>query len=100
MGETSSNRWLLQQLLINGSALAVAVCVEQIEVIWSLVGSSVSILIAYVLPAAFFLKAKYGYVFGMHRRMSPLAVLLASIVLCICCTTVSVLCTVSPQSCS
>jgi amino acid permease len=71
------------------SVLVVALMVSEITVIWSLMGSSMSLIVAFVLPCACYLKIRSRK--GRNwRRIAAWCLMIAAIVACLLCTYLSV----------
>ena len=60
--------------------------VDDVVVIWSFAGSTVSILIAFFLPALFYLKLRKGSIRHDKHKMMALALLVVSVLMFVLCT--------------
>ena len=71
--EASSCRSIFISTLISVSSYLIAIFVPNITVVWTLTGSTDAIIVAYVLPALFYLKLTKGSI--CNRRKLPAAFL-------------------------
>ena len=67
-------------------AMTVAVIVDDVVVIWSFAGSTVAIIIAYFLPALFYLKLRRGPICRDRHKIYAFIILVGSIIACVLCT--------------
>merc|ERR1711916_158312 len=63
LARVSADRWArvrngVETVVILGSSLAIAIAVPNVVVVWSFMGSTVSMLIAMIIPAVLFLKIR------------------------------------------
>jgi len=58
IAEFSTRRRVLHALVINVSAMISAIFIPGVQVVWTFMGSTVAIVISYMLPTAFYLRIK------------------------------------------
>jgi amino acid permease len=80
----------LLTLGIIGTSILLAVNVPAITLIWSLMGSSVALLIAYIIPTACYLRIRGGSGNAGLRRMMAWALLIGASIMCVVCTSQSI----------
>ena len=78
--EDSTTRHALLTLLLIGAALFLGLKVQSVVTIWSIAGSSVAMMIAYVLPAIFYIKLRSEVPFN-NRILGAWVLLICSLAL-------------------
>eukprot|EP00928_Gymnodinium_smaydae_P010695 TRINITY_DN14029_c0_g2_i1.p1 TRINITY_DN14029_c0_g2~~TRINITY_DN14029_c0_g2_i1.p1 ORF type:complete len:591 (+),score=119.03 TRINITY_DN14029_c0_g2_i1:245-1774(+) len=73
-----------------GSALLVSCLMKSILVVWSVLGSTVAFMVAFILPAAFWLRI-VGATSGSRRRVAAQVLLVVTAVLALACTVLTCL---------
>eukprot|EP00742_Colponemidia_sp_Colp-10_P003609 GILJ01003841.1.p1 GENE.GILJ01003841.1~~GILJ01003841.1.p1 ORF type:complete len:494 (-),score=72.91 GILJ01003841.1:162-1643(-) len=97
-GETASTlRYFMVIFFINLVALLLATAVPNVKLVWQFMGSSVTLIIAYILPSAFYLKSSRG-VSSTRRRTLALVLLIGASILSVFCTATSIMSVVESYS--
>lgn len=69
-----------------GGAVALALVLPGVAVVWNMVGSTVGILISYVLPCVSYILIRQNRPNSDHRKVTAWAILVVSSVMCVACT--------------
>ena len=86
--EASSCRSIFISTLISVSSYLIAIFVPNITVVWTLTGSTDAIIVAYVLPALFYLKLTKGSI--CNRKLPAAFLFVVGVGLSIVCTFASI----------
>jgi hypothetical protein len=82
-------RHLVATLCLLGICLYAAVGIPGVGVVWSLCGSSMGMMIAYCMPAIFYLRIRRKKAWNI-RKLGALFMLVAGLIMMVLCTTLSV----------
>lgn len=82
--EPSNLQRIVLTTLLLGTALLVSCVMRSIMVVWSVIGSTVSFLIAFIMPAMFWYKVVGPTVRPWRKHCALLLVLFCSVMSCIC----------------
>lgn len=84
---TVVQRWLLTALLL-GAALAMSLFMQSVMVVWSILGSTVAMLVAFILPAAFWYRI-VGPTAKTWQRRAAFILIIVAVILALVCTTLT-----------
>jgi len=84
-------RTTIEALLIQSTAIVTAIFIPEITFVWSVMGSTVCMLVAFILPAACYLSLHKWQVLRTRRCFGALALLILGILLSIVCSVQSVM---------
>jgi sodium-coupled neutral amino acid transporter 11 len=84
-------RGLMLSLCILGTACAIAICIPDIVVIWSFLGSTMCSGIAFILPPSIYLKLRRVSYSHDWESKKAFSLLVTGVLICIVCTVESVL---------
>ncbi|KNC49472.1 uncharacterized protein AMSG_05486 [Thecamonas trahens ATCC 50062] len=90
-------RQSIETVLIIASSLAFAIAVPSVVIVWSFMGSTISMLIAFVLPALYYLKIRAARSTN-PRRVAAVGLLCFGMIMLVACTYQSVRTTVEQES--
>ena len=65
------------------SALLLAIVVPSVTIVWSIMGSSVSLVIAYILPSACYLRIRSKKVGWNQRKVGSVVILFVASIMCV-----------------
>lgn len=85
---TVVQRWLLTALLL-GAALAMSLFMQSVMVVWSILGSTVAMLVAFILPAAFWYRI-VGPTAKTWQRRAAFFLIIIAVLLALVCTILTV----------
>ncbi|KAF1334983.1 Sodium-coupled neutral amino acid transporter, partial [Globisporangium splendens] len=75
---------------IIGSVLALAIVTPGVAVVWNMVGSTVGILISYVLPCVSYIRIRHSKRHSDKRKLAAWIILVVSSMMCVACTLQSI----------